>query len=448
MGTGTRATARSSAGGGPGRFGRTLALIALIALIPLALCALLVLGAGSSGASAAAGDTGRARLTLFWGDGCPHCAAEKEWLTSAATRYPQLEIVMYEVWYDQANQQRLIETASRMGFEAGAVPVTVVGDRYWIGWSEALRPEIESAIEAELASAGTPPVAPTPQPTRRTTTVEVPLVGAVEVGSDSLVLSTLVIGFVDGVNPCSLWVISVLLAIVVRTGSRRRVFAIGLTFLLVTALMYAIYMAGVYSALNVVGHLTAIQWVVAGVAAVFGAVSVKDYFAFKQGISFTIKDSAKPGIYHRMRDAAGHQALLPALGATVVLAVGVSLLETPCTAGFPVLWTGLLEANGVSVPGAVALFGLYMAPFLVDELVVFGVAVTTMRAAKLQERHGRLLKLVAGTMMLALAVTVVVRPDAMSDPLTALAVFAAALGAATLVHLVMRSVRGRDWATG
>jgi cytochrome c biogenesis protein CcdA/glutaredoxin len=401
------------------------------------------------GAGAAEGDESRQpELVLFWGDGCPHCAAEKEWLPSIAQSYPQLRITMYEVWNDAANQQRLVDTAARLGFKAGPVPVTIVGDQYWIGWSDTLRPEIETAIRAEVQAAepAPGPTAPSAAGESAAKSVDVPWVGPVDVGSTSLVASTLVIGFVDGVNPCSLWVISVLLAIVVRTGSRRRVLATGGTFLVVTAAMYAVFIAGVYSALNVVSHLGAIQWVVAAVAAVFGVVSVKDYFAFKRGLSFTIPDSSKPGLYKRMRQAAGPQALAPALGATAVLAVAVSLLETPCTAGFPVLWTGLLEANGVSTAQAAALFVLYMVPFLVDELLVFGVAVVTLRSTKLQERHGRLLKLVAGTMMLALAVTVLVSPEAMSSPATALGVFAAAFAAAGTTHLVTRAVRGKDWA--
>jgi class 3 adenylate cyclase len=79
-----------------------------------------------------------------------------------------------------------------------------------------------------------------------------------------------------------------------------------------------------------------------------------------------------------------------------------------------------------------------MLPFLLDEMVVFVVAVFTLRVTKVQERHGRLLKLVGGTMMLALAVAVVVDPAAMSDPLTALGVFGAALAVAAAIHLVMR----------
>jgi glutaredoxin len=403
----------------------------------LLLALVIVLGGLLLGPPAAADEPDRVELVLFWGDGCPHCAAQKDWLAEAEERYPQLDVVQHEVWYDEDNRELFERTARRLGFEASGVPTTVIGERYWVGWSEVVRQEITAVIElgGDAAALGRGD-----DDSGRSSSVRVPLVGDVTVSSDSLVLSTLVIGFVDGVNPCSLWVISVLLAIVVRTGSRGRVFAVGLTFLVVTAAMYAVYMAGIYSAMSVVGHLAVIQLVVALVAGVFGVVSVKDYFAFRQGVSFSISDSAKPGIYRRMRVAAGERALVPALGATVVLAVGVSLLETPCTAGFPVLWTGLLTAQGVGAGEAVGLFGLYMLPFLVDELVVFTAAVATMRAAKLQERHGRVLKLVAGTMMLALAVTVVVDPQAMGDPLTALLVFVSAFVAAAVTHLVTRRV--------
>lgn len=419
-----------------GRLLRVLAVAVLAAFLPLAP------GVAGTGTTFAADAEDEVELILFWGDGCPHCAAEKAWLATAVEEYPQLTVRQYEVWYDEGNRELLEETADEMGFEVTGVPVTVVGDRHWVGWSEAIAEEIVAAIEPGAGEPGDGEPA-----TGKTSRVDVPLVGDVTVSSDSLVFSTLVIGFVDGVNPCSLWVISVLLAIVVRTGSRRRVFAIGTTFLVVTAGMYALYMAGIYSALGVVSHLGTVQLVVAVVAGIFGLVSVKDYFAYKVGLSFTIPDSSKPGLYRRMRAAAGHQQLVPALGATVALAVGVSLLETPCTAGFPVLWTGLLDANGVDRTGAAFLFLLYMVPFLFDELIIFAIAVVTLRATKMQERHGRLLKLVGGTMMLALAVTVLVDPAAMSDPLTALAVFGAAIAVATVVHLVTRAVSGDDEPT-
>ena len=399
-----------------------------IGVVLIALVALLAGGGPASADDASPEKT--VELVLFWGDGCPHCEAERDWLEQAQEEYPHLEVTQHEVWYDEANRELLMETADRMGFEVSGVPTTIIGDAHWVGFSDSVQAQMEAVI-AEGGGAGDP--AP-----GAASTLDVPLVGEVSLEDRSLVLSTLLIGFVDGVNPCSLWVISVLLAIVVRTGSRRRVLAIGSVFLLVTAGMYAVYMAGIYSAMSVVGHLGAIQVVIAVVAGIFGVVSVKDYFAFKQGLSFTIRDSSKPGIYRRMREAAGQHDLLPALAATVTLAVGVSLLETPCTAGFPVLWTGLLAANGVQAAEAAMLFVLYMLPFLVDELIVFGVAVVTLRATKMQERHGQLLKLVAGTTMLALAGTVLIRPETMNDPVEATLVFVAAFAVTGLVHLLVR----------
>ena len=395
-----------------------------------------------------------ADLVLFWGDGCPNCAAEEVWLATVEEQHPDLEIARYEVWDDPANQELFAAEGERLGFTAGSVPTTIIGERVWIGWTDQIEQDIAGAIATvEAGGEPTPGVfgtegagtcsqdegvcsADAPE-----TTVDVPLVGDVTVSADSLLLSTIVIGFVDGINPCSLWVLSVLLAIVLRTNSRRRVLAIGSTFLAITAAMYGLYMAAFYSALAVVGMMGWIQIAVAVIAGVFGVVSVKDYFAFGKGVSFTIRQEDKPGIYRRMREAAGKERLLPALGATAVLAVGVSLLETPCTAGFPVLWTGMLHANDVGAVETAGLFVAYMVPFLLDELLIFAIAVATMRSAKLQEKHGELLKLFAGVTMLVLAAVMALDPTLMENPVAALALFAGAFALALVIHLVASRVR-------
>jgi len=244
----------------------------------------------------------------------------------------------------------------------------------------------------------------------------VPLLGDVDVGTQPLVVATLLIAFVDGVNPCSLWVLSILLGLVLHTGSRRRVLAVGLTFLVVTASLYGLYIAGIYTLLAYAAYVTWIQRGVAVLAAGFGAVNVKDYFWYRRGVSLSIAERHKPGLYRHARAIAQpDRPLVPVLGATAAMAVGVSLIETPCTAGFPVIWTNLLAVQDVGLVGAAGLFVLYMAVFLLDELVIFGAAVATMRAVKLQERHGRILKLAGGTLMLALAATMAVRPEVLTS---------------------------------
>jgi cytochrome c biogenesis protein CcdA len=112
--------------------------------------------------------------------------------------------------------------------------------------------------------------------------IEVPLAGDMDLSGRSTLLATVLIALVDGFNPCSLWVLTVLLALVLHTGSRRRVIAIGGTFLVVTTLIYGLFIVGVYSTLGLVSAMDGIRLVVAAFALTFGLVNVKDFFWFKR----------------------------------------------------------------------------------------------------------------------------------------------------------------------
>jgi cytochrome c biogenesis protein CcdA/glutaredoxin len=370
---------------------------------------------------AVAADTEPTVLTLFWGQGCPHCEAEWEFLDELGAEYPELEILGYEVWYDTANRELFVEAMAGFGLEPRAVPTTIFRDHVWQGFSDTIAGEIRAAVASELSSDET-----SFEPAQET--IDLPIIGEVESGDVPLVVSTALIAFVDGINPCSLWVLSILLALVLRTGSRRRVLAIGGTFLLITALLYGLYIAGMYGLLSFMAGQAWVRVAMAVVALGFGMVSFQEYFQFGTGVSLGIAETQKPKLYRRMRSITVDARSLPiALAGTALLAVGVSVLETPCTAGYPLLWANLLADQQVGLAGAIPLFLLYMTVFLFDELVVFGAAVVAMRATKLEERAGRLLRLVGGSVMIVLAATLIVAPDAMTSVAGSLGVFVAAI---------------------
>jgi len=187
-----------------------------------------------------------------------------------------------------------------------------------------------------------------------------------------------------------------------------------------------------------------VRILVALVAAGFAAINIKDYFWFKKGVSLSIPEASKPGIYQRMRRVLVVADSMPALvAATAALAAGVSFVELACTAGFPVLWTNIVAAKGVTPTIFALLLGLYMLVYQFDELVIFGGVVVTMRATKLQEKHGRLLKLIGGMLMLSLAIVMLINPSVMNNVRTSLLVFAAAGAASLLVLLIQRSMLPR-----
>jgi len=369
-------------------------------------------------------------LIVFWGAGCPYCAEEWDFLDVLQEDYPDLRITGYEINYEPANLDLFISTMTERGLEARSIPTTILGDQVWEGFDVGTGAQIRAAVAAALTSSAPAPVTDDEE----SDVIRLPLIGAVDVGGTSLVVSTFLIALVDGVNPCSLWALSILLALVLRTGSRRRVLAIGGAFLAVTTLLYGLYIAGIYGFLSYAAHQSWVRLAMAGVALGFGVINLKDYFWFRRGPTLTIPDERKPWLYRRMRSVAESDKAMPAaLAGTAALAVGVSVLETPCTAGYPLLWANLLAEHQIGLAGTIPLFALYMLVFLLDELVVFGVALFAMRAMKLEQRAGRLLKLIGGVVMIALAGTLVFAPEAMSSVSGAMAVFGTAAAAVLVI---------------
>jgi thiol-disulfide isomerase/thioredoxin len=393
-------------------------------------------------------------IYLFWGDGCPHCAAAKPFLNDLATRYSNVELRPYEVWYVPENRDLFIRMASSYGFEPHGVPTILIGEQYWEGYSEQIAQEIEQAVQMCSSNgckdggvgiipgvtAPEEPVADLPS-NEKTAPDEIllPLVGSIQLSSQSLWVSTALISFVDGVNPCSVWVLTMLLAITLHTGSRKKVVTIGLIFLTVTAGVYALFIAGLFTVFSVVSFMGWIQIVVAFVALFFGLVNIKDYFWYKEGISFTISDKRKPGIYQKMRrlvDAS--QSFWGLAGATVILAAGVSLIEFSCTAGFPVLWTNLLVAQKVSTVTFILLLLLYLLIYQLDEMAIFFAAAFTLKASRLEEKHGRILKLIGGVLMLTLSVVMLINPALLNQISSSLVVFGIAFLVTLLILFIHR----------
>lgn len=398
---------------------------------------------------------------------CPYCQQAKRYLEELQRRQPELVIQVRELSEDPDAGPELQLLARAHGYQQSGVPAMLIGGRVLtLGFDERTSP---AEIEQTLRSLGLPrrqapprqqavtdaAAAPGPaaQPavpgaaiatTQAAATITLPLVGTIDAQALALPAMTSLIAFVDGFNPCSLWVLTFLLGIVIYSGSRRKIALVGLTFLVVTSLAYGVFMLGLFTTLQYMSWMSWITGVVATVALVFALVNIKDYFWFRQGPSLTISERHKPGIYRRVRDLMHPGRSVPALiGGSAVLALGITIVEMPCTAGFPMLWSGILAARDVGTGTFAGLFALYLSIYLLDELLVFGVAVVTMRRSRLEERHGRVLKLVGGMVMLALALTLLLAPGLMHSLVGTVVVFGAAAAASVAILVVHRLVLPR-----
>ena len=241
--------------------------------------------------------------------------------------------------------------------------------------------------------------------------VDLPWVGKIDAHQLGLPLFTLTMGLVDGFNPCAMWVLLFLLSLLVNLRSRARIVAVAGTFVVVSGLAYFVFMAAWLQAFLLIGLLRPVQIALGTIGVLVGLVHVKDFFAFKKGITLSIPERAKPGIYAQTRKIITAENLVAAIVAASILAVMVNIVELLCTAGLPALYTEVLANHGLPTWHNYLYLGLYNVAYMFDDAMMVGVVVVTLHKTKLQETQGRWLKLISGLVIIAVGTIMLARPD-------------------------------------
>jgi glutaredoxin len=340
-----------------------------------------------------------AALQVFVRDGCPYCADAKAFLDGVQRQRPGLHIVYRPVDTDPAAREELNALSHAHGAWPPGVPAFHAAGQLIVGFES---PETTGQEVLRLIDAGT---------VAQKQTVDSALFGTLSAQRLGLPLFTLALGLLDGFNPCAMWVLLFLLSMLVRQNDRRRMALIAGTFVLVSGAVYYAFMAAWLNVFLAVGLSQPVRLLLAGVALLIGAFNVKDFFALGRGFSFSIPESAKPGLVARMRRVIQAQALAASLLGVAALAVVVNLVELLCTAGLPALYTAVLAQQQLGTAAHLAYLGLYIAGYIADDALMVTLAVLALSNGKLGERAGRGLKLVSGVVMLALGAVLLFKPE-------------------------------------
>lgn len=378
------------------------AIVVRLLLCGLLLAAVVGVPARALAAADPAGETAApvGVLEVFVREGCPHCADAKRFLAELAVQRPALAIVYREVDRDPAARDALIEISRQAGAWPPGVPTFVFGAQVLVGFDDG---EHIGADLLRLLDEAAPQAPPD--------TVESGLFGTLRASELGLPLFTLAIGLLDGFNPCAMWVLLFLLSLLLRLKERRRMVLVAGTFVLASGAVYYAFMAAWLNVFLFVGMTEALRVGLAGLAMLIGFINVKDFFAFRRGVSLSIPEAAKPGLYARARAILKAESLPGSLAAVAALAVVVNFVELLCTAGLPAIYTAVLTQHDLSPLAHYGYLGLYILAYIADDALMVGAAVLALGSGKLDERGGRRLKLVSGAVMLALGLVMLLRPQ-------------------------------------
>lgn len=362
-----------------------------------------------------------ADIEVFVREGCPHCARAEEFLAKLKLQRPELRIVIRDVQKDHAALERLQRIADNQAGVSVRVPAFAVGGQLIIGFSDEANTGqliLDSLARSRLKSleAGKVPgscgaeerlscAAEAPTPALQQETFAFNFLGRrVSLEQLGLPLFTLAMGLLDGFNPCSMWVLILMISLLAPLYNRPRMLAIVSTFVAVEGVAYFVFMAAWLNLFLLIGLSRISEIIIAVLALVAGAINLKDFWRFGWGITLSIPAAAKPGIYARMRNILEARSLAAALFGVFVLAILVQIVELMCTSGLPALFTRILTRQQLSSLSYYGYLALYDFAYMLDDVIVLSIGVFTLSQRRLQEREGRWLKLVSGLVMVGLGV--------------------------------------------
>lgn len=371
-------------------------------------------------------------IYLFYSDTCPHCASEEKLLDSLKDKYDNIRIYMYEVG-NSDNAKLLEEVAKIKGTNVTGVPLTIIGDKVYKGYSdEDSKKRFMATIEyyseygyrdlvgEYIGGIELPSYAVDENNIKLDKYIDdytnykinIPLIGTVSTKNLTLPVIAVLIGLVDGFNPCAMWVLLFLISMLIGLKDRKRMLILGITFLMSSALIYLLFMI---AWLNLASLLLSVNYVrlIIGLVALTGAVvNIYSYFKHRKDNGCNVvNDKKRNKIFTSIKKFTQEKSLLLAMLGVIVLSISVNIVELACSAGLPVMFIEILSMNNLTIIEEVIYIALYMLCFLLDDLVVFFIAVRTMEVTGISSKYGKISKLIGGILLLLIGILLIFKPS-------------------------------------
>lgn len=389
----------------------------------------------------------KVNIYLFYGDGCPHCSALEEYLDEEYSTDKDVKVYKYEVWNDSNNQTLWQKVADVTGEEAKGVPYFVIGKEVLQGYfaSDAWESKVDKAIEKAKKTNYNDNVGITLgvvqgkiikdddnstknyDPDKKEADIDdyynsdsnsnseskldIPLIGTVSLKDMSIPVIAILIGLVDGFNPCAMWILIFLITMLFDYPSRKKMWVLGCTFLFTSAFIYFLFMISFLNVAMFINSITILKLLIAFFALIFGGFNIYRYFKTKDVGCDVVDKNKRRKIINRIKNILSSKSFAFAIGGIILLAISVNLIELLCSLGLPVMFTEILAYNNITGVKNILYIILYIIFFLIDDLVVFFVAMKTLKITAISNKYSKYSHLIGGLIMIAIGLLMIFKPE-------------------------------------
>ncbi len=362
-------------------------------------------------------------IYLFYGDGCPHCKEEEKWFESYLKKNDYIKIHRYEVWYNKDNQEKYSKVHDILNDTSSGIPYLIIGETVISGFDEEITPErIKNAVEyykninyKDKVGIYLGIVEDKNEEETKTdyqeSEVKIPILGKQKIKDVSIGLSAVVIGLVDGFNPCAMWILLFLISMLLGMKNRKRMWTLGITFLVSSALVYFLFLISWLNLAVFLNKILYIRVAIAFVAVLFGVIQVNSFFFKKDDGCEVVDTKNRKKIIKSIQKIVKEKSFILALLGIILLAASVNIVELLCSLGLPVMFTQILTINEVSKFGQILYSLIYILFFMIDDIIIFIIAMKTLEIKAISNKYGKYSHLIGGLIMITIGILMIYKPE-------------------------------------
>jgi len=373
-------------------------------------------------------------LYFFWQKGCPHCAEEELFLEELKKDFSNIRVYSYEISKNRKNALLLQKVGRKLEANVSGVPFLVIGDKSFSGFSHEINSaQIRDQVEHCLVNKCSDPLVSIPgmiegsqdskesgklDQVKETSVskeaiqnVKIPILGEVNLQALSLPALSIVLGFLDGFNPCAMWVLLFLISMLLGLENKKSRWLLGLVFIISSALVYFLFMAAWLNLILFLGYLYWVKIIVGVVALAGGTYSLRSFFVAKDSGCEVAGEKKREKVFEEITQAVSKKNLLLASLGLVALAFMVNLIELVCSAGFPAIFTQILALNELSLRQYYLFILLYIFFFMLDDMLIFGISMFTLEMFGITTKYSKFSRLVGGILMFGIGILMILKPE-------------------------------------
>lgn len=364
-------------------------------------------------------------LYFFWSQGCPHCLQEKVFLAELAQQDPRLKVVSIDITTRAEHRELLRKVGRALRVAVPGLPFTVVGNLYVVGWmgeetsGARIRQAIGQAREQRLPDVTAPllpstrEAPPTPAPAVADK-ITLPLMGELELRQFSLLALTIILGALDGFNPCAMWALVFLIGLLLGLEERWKMWFYGGMFILASGLVYFLFMAAWLNFFLFLGLVFWVRLLIGLVALGAGVLNFRAFIRDRTGACKLVGGERRQRLLDRIKAAVLQQSFWLALGGIFLLGLAVNFIELFCSMGLPVIYTQILTLSQLPLWQYYLYLVFYIFFFMLDDMVIFMIAMLTLTHLGLTDKYKRVSDLVGGIVLVVVGLLLIFKPETLT----------------------------------